>query len=138
MKSTYVGKYCWLTKNKCNYAAVMPSMINDMGLKNLTIQPMANYGCKNKLWREQVSEAREEIVSKCIFIYCVWVNRERAPVTQLVLVHCQRAAPSPPNSSVVTGKMCFLTLLTFRQETPRRAHIYIIRRKKKLGALYLL
>lgn len=70
----HLGKRCALTESKCNYTAVMPSMINDVGLWNQTIQPMANYHSKNKPWCEQVSGAGAQNVSECVFMYCGEVN----------------------------------------------------------------
>lgn len=41
----------------------MPFMINDVGLWNQTIGPIANYHYKNKPWCEQVTEGRAQNVA---------------------------------------------------------------------------
>lgn len=89
----HVGKRCGYTQRKCNYTAVMHFVINDVGLWNQTIAPMANYRHKNKAQREWVSEARAQNVSVCLYIVCV-SERGGTSSNDPIKVRLQTSAPS--------------------------------------------
>lgn len=110
----------------------MPSMINDVGLWNQTIAPKANYHYKNKPRCEQVSEARAQNVSSCVFIYSVWASGEQALVTRLVLVRRRRPAPSTSVLRSSAGvRKTFLNRFVCAFASASKMSSHTIRRKKK-------